>query len=115
MFNDFLRDHRELEFIMISGNHDMDNGKHWKRDKAYEDKMDHITKHPLVQKFVDFHGNTGYPPHDYQQKKNMGVFEHPDGSRHIVARDHGCSTEVTSAYADARKEQTRKAERNRRY
>ena len=33
--------------------------------------MDHVTEHPLVQKFKACHDNTGYPPHDYGQKKNI--------------------------------------------
>lgn len=32
----------------------------------------------------------------------MGVFKHPDGSEHIVARDHGFSPDVMKAYAKAR-------------
>jgi hypothetical protein len=34
--------------------------------------------------------------------KNLGIFNHPDGSQHIVARDHGFSDEVMSAYKAAR-------------
>lgn len=83
--------------------HDKSNGRHWGQNKTTEKHLDKVDTHPLVQKFQDFHTATGHPPHDYAQMKNMGVFEHPDGSEHIVARDHGFSNEVASAYADARK------------
>lgn len=71
--------------------------------------LDHIENHELVQKFHDYHGNTGNPPTDYRQKKNLGVFEHPDGSHHIVARDHGFNSEVQHAYTKARQKQYNKA------
>lgn len=81
--------------------HDRNNGKRWENKTNRDVELDHVDKHPLVQKFQDYHGNTGHPPHDYHQKKNLGVFEHPDGSHHIVARDHGFSTEVQHAYTKA--------------
>lgn len=87
--------------------HERNNGKYWERDKEHERHLDHIDEHPLVQKFQDYHGNTNHPPYDYQQKRNMGVFEHPDGTKHIVARDHGFDTDVQKAYTKARKNQIR--------
>ena len=81
--------------------HDNNWGRHWDAGPEKEALMDRLEEHPLVQKFIDFHGNTGAPPHDYRQIKNLGVFTHPDGSKHIVARDHGFSTEAARAYKDA--------------
>lgn len=83
--------------------HDRNNGKYWGRGEEKEKHLDHVESHPLVQKFLDYHTNFGAPPHDYAQIKNMGVFVHPNGSRHIVARDHGFDTEVAHAYVTARK------------
>jgi hypothetical protein len=77
-------------------------GRYWDQGPKTEARLDKIEQHPLVQKFLDYHQNTGHPPHDYRQLKNLGVFEHPDGSKHIVARDHGFSTRVAQAYQDAR-------------
>ena len=91
------------DFINVMNRfHERNNGKYWEKDKSVESKLDKIENHPLVQKFMDFHGNFGHPTYDYQQIKNMGVFEHPDGSKHIVARDHGFNTKVMDAYAKAR-------------
>ena len=81
--------------------HNRNNGKHWTGSEAEEKRRDHIDEHPLVQRFNDYHDNTGHSPIDYHQKKNLGVFEHPDGSNHIVARDHGFSTDVANAYQKA--------------
>ena len=50
----------------------------------------------------------------YQQIGNMGVWQHPDGSKHIVARDHGYDNDVESAYKAARKNHV-DAEDKRRY
>lgn len=81
--------------------HHKNNGRYWAGSASTESHLDDVDKHPLVQKFQDYHGNTGHPPHDYRQLKNMGVFEHPDGSHHIVARDHGFDTDVAKAYKDS--------------
>lgn len=80
--------------------HNKNNGQYWK-DSQKDPILDKIEQHPLIQKFQDYHGNTGNPPTDYGQLKNLGVFEHPDGSLHIVARDHGFNTEVADAYSKA--------------
>lgn len=77
-------------------------GRYYDQDSKKEAHLDKIEQHPLVQKFLDYHQNTGHPPHDYRQIKNLGVFDHPDGSRHIVARDHGYNTEVAHAYNRSR-------------
>lgn len=82
--------------------HNIENGHHWPTNAKKDKHLDHVDEHPLVQKFRDYHSNTGNPPHDLGQKKNMGVFEHPDGSSHIVARDHGFNTDVQSAYRTSR-------------
>jgi len=100
-------------------NHDRAHGKYWRdgdtgqqarERKAHSDKIDN---HPLVQKFRDHQDNTGMPPHDLG-KRNMGVFEHPDGSRHIVARDTGFTTRVQHAYKNARVNQALAGGRNQR-
>ena len=88
----------------LKRNYDKNNGKYWGGTLEHEKHMDHVTDHPLVQKFKEYHDNTGHPPHDYGQLKNLGVWHHPiDGSQHIVARDHGFDTEVAHAYSEARK------------
>ena len=82
--------------------HDRNHGKYWESTPENERNKDHWEKHPLVQKFMDYHGNTSHPPHDLAQIKNMGVWKHPvDGSEHIVARDSGYSTDVSEAYRRA--------------
>lgn len=85
---------------------DQDHGKYWNKGPAHEDNLDKVEEHPLVQKFLQHQQDYNFPPHDYRQMKNLGVFKHPDGSQHIVARDHGYSEEVMDAY---------KAARNRKY
>ena len=89
--------------------HDQNNGKHWLGTPAKEGHLDHVDQHPLIQKFRDYHGNTGHPTGDYIQKKNLGVWEHPHtGERHIVARDHGFNTDVAHAYQQAQHMKARK-------
>jgi hypothetical protein len=82
--------------------HNQNNGKYWKQSSEREKELDKVEQHPLVQKFIDYHGNTGNPPHDYMQIKNLGVFEHPNGSLYIIARDHGFDSQVSDAYSQAR-------------
>lgn len=90
------------EFVSALGReYDRNHGKYWGSTPEHEQKLDHVRDHPLVQKFLDHQGNFDAPPHDYHQIKNMGVFEHPDGSKHIVARDHGWDHNVQGAYKDA--------------
>lgn len=83
--------------------HDRDHGKYWEREPETEARLDHVEKHPLVQKFLDHQVNTATPPNDYINIQNLGLFHHPDGSKHIVARDHGFTQEVSEAYGNARK------------
>lgn len=78
-----------------------ERGKYWKGTKEQEKKIDHIESHPLVERFKDYHLATGNPSTDYRQIKNMGVFNHPDGAQHIVARDHGFGEEVSNSYRKA--------------
>lgn len=85
----------------LERNHNRNRGKYWKGSKEHEAKLDKVDEHPLVQKFQNFHDNYGTSPSDYRQIKNLGVFEHPDGSRHIVARDHGFNSAVEDAYKKA--------------
>ncbi len=91
------------DFVHVLGrSHSQQTGRYWKRNDDIEKHLDSIQDHPLVEKFMDYHNNTANPPHDYAQIKNMGVFKHPDGSKHIVARDHGYSSAVADAYQAAR-------------
>jgi hypothetical protein len=84
------------------------HGKWWHTGDVSEKRLDHITEHPLVQKFLDHQNNYHAPPHDYRQKGNMGIWTHPHtGEQHIVARDHGFSDEVAAAYKEARKKSNR--------
>lgn len=94
--------HREFAGALVR-QYDRNNGKHWNNHPNDEKRLDHIDEHPLVQKFHDYHNNTGHPPHDLTQLKNMGIYEHPDGSKHIVARDHGFDSDVAKAYSDAKR------------
>lgn len=81
-----------------------DHGNYWDQGPTEEARRDHITKHPLVQKFLDHQRNFSMPPFDYDQIENMGKWKHPHtGEYHIVARDHGFNDEVMNAYKDSRK------------
>lgn len=91
-------------FRAVLRNYKRDNGTHWDHGEREEKHLDHVASHPLVQKFLDHQENTGFPPHDWAQIQNMGVFKHPDGSEHIVARDHGFSPDVMKAYANTKKQ-----------
>lgn len=88
---------------------DHGHGKYWKREPEHEEHLDKVLSHPLVQKFLEHQYEYNSPPGDYRQMKNLGVFNHPDGSQHIVARDHGFSDEVMGAYKAARATQYKKA------
>lgn len=81
--------------------HDMNHGKHWTGNEKRESHLDHVENHPLVQNFIDHQETMGYPPHDYRQIKNLGSFKFGN-NEHIVARDHGFSSEVDGAYRDTR-------------
>ena len=93
--------HKDFHEALIR-HHDMNHGKYWKGTAKREKQLDHVESHPLVEKFLDFHSNFGHPPHDYRQIKNLGVWKHPDGTSHIVSRDHGFSNTVAEAYRNAR-------------
>jgi hypothetical protein len=82
--------------------HDQQNGRYHEGNPQHEKNLDHVSEHPLVEKFADYHNNTGNPPSDYRSLQNIGVFHHPDGHKMIVARDHGFNTEVAHAYKQAR-------------
>jgi hypothetical protein len=93
--------HKQL-FQTLMRAHNKRNGKYWDQSKDKEAELDRIERHPLIQKFDDYHGNTGHSPADYQQIKNLGIWKHPvNGSEHIVARDHGYNSDVEGAYKDA--------------
>ena len=92
------------EFVdALSRDYNRGNGRYWKLSNDNENKLDHIESHPLVQKFLMHQRETATPPYDYRQRKNLGIFEHPNGTKHIVARDHGFSDQVQKAYGEARK------------
>ena len=82
-------------------NYNRNNGRYFPGKPAEESHLDHIDEHPLTQKFLDYYNMTGHMPHDLQQIKNMGVFTHPNGTKYIVARDHGFSPDVAKAYQQA--------------
>lgn len=88
--------------------HNRYHGKYWEKSADQEKNFDNLEQHPLVEKFLDHQRNMASPPHDYGQLKNLGVFEHPDGTKHIVARDHGFSTLVSDAYTNAVKKRADK-------
>ena len=89
-------------FSALQRQWDHGHGKYWKREPEHEEHLDRVLSHPLVQKFLEHQYEYNSPPGDYRQMKNLGIFNHPDGSQHIVARDHGFSDEVMSAYKAAR-------------
>lgn len=93
--------HKEFTDTLIR-NYTRSHGRYWEGPVEHEKNLNHVERHPLVQKFLDHQHNFVGMPHDYQQLKNMGVFEHPDGSKHIVARDHGFNSSVAEAYQAAR-------------
>ncbi len=93
--------HHEF-YTALKRDHEKDHGKYWTEGAEREAHHDHVASHPLVQKFLNHQRETLTPPHDYQNIENLGVFHHPDGSKHIVARDHGFSEEVSGAYGAAR-------------
>jgi hypothetical protein len=101
--------HREF-YTTLNRQYDRNNGKYWAGMPSTESHMDHIETHPLLTKFMDYHGNTGHPSRDLEQIQNMGVWTHPDGSKHIVARDHGFSNEVALAYQTAHKKKNYKGD-----
>ena len=101
--------HREF-YTTLNRQYDRNNGKYWAGMPSTESHMDHVETHPLLEKFMDYHGNTGHPSRDLEQIQNMGVWTHPDGSKHIVARDHGFSNEVALAYQIAHKKKNYKGD-----
>lgn len=76
------------------------NGNYIIQHKEVESHLDHVQKHPLVQKFLAHQREIYTPPHDYGNTDNLGVWTHPHtGEKHIVARDHGLSEDVSKFYA----------------
>lgn len=87
------------DFIdLLMRNHSKLRGKYHMGSSRREERLDKISEHPLMQKFLDYHNKTQETPLDYRQIQNMGVWHHPDGSKHIVARDHGYSLGVEKAF-----------------
>lgn len=97
------------DFIMaLRKDHHQARGQWWGAES--QDREDYLTdlinNHPLVQKFADFHTNTGMAPDDLSQIKNMGVWTHPvTGEKSIVARDSGFTPEVGQAYSEVRRKE----------
>ena len=82
--------------------HNENNGRHWTGSKGREELLNKLDNHPLIKKFHAYHDETGNSPSDYHQLGNLGIWRHPDGSSHIVARDHGFTNDVANAYKTAR-------------
>lgn len=81
--------------------HEMAHGRLTSNEK-HKAEFEHLSNHPFIAKALDFTQTMGQHPGDYN-KRNMGVFEHPDGSLHPVISDYGFSHEVAKLYAKARK------------
>jgi hypothetical protein len=89
--------------------------KHWQESNGQrhyssisEEKLEHVSEHPLVNRAIDFSLGTDTHPDDFN-KRNLGVWAHPvTGEKHIVASDAGFSRFVAKRYQDARKNQMRK-------
>ena len=90
---------------VLNRNFERSENRYFDQVPSVEKDLDHLEKHPLIQKFKQYHDDTHSPAYDYNQLDNMGVWQHPDGSKHIVARDHGYSREVSGAYQQAAKKQ----------
>lgn len=100
--------HKDFVDALVREHH-RNTGRRWNESEKREAELDHVTSHPLFEKFNDYHGNTGNSPSDYGQKKNLGVWQHPDGSHHIIARDHGYDSAVEHAYQQARSTANKKS------
>ncbi|MCK9369155.1 hypothetical protein M0R04_04310 [Candidatus Dojkabacteria bacterium] len=85
----------------LERSHEQRQGRYHPGNEEWEKNLDKVSKHPLVKKFDHYHEHTGNPPYDYKNIENMGVFQHPDGPKYIVARDHGFSHDVAGAYRKA--------------
>ena len=100
--------HREFSDVLMR-NYKRQNNRYFDQAPSIESNLDIIERHPLVQKFLDYHDNTGHTPIDLEQIQNLGLWKQPDGTKHIVARDHGFTNVVAEAYRNAmnknRKEQ----------
>lgn len=90
-------------YVTLIREHNKSEGKHWQGSPEREKHFDKVIEHPLVERFNVYHSNTGEPPHDYMEIKNLGVFEHPNGTKQIVSRDHGFNENVRSAYLRSRR------------
>jgi hypothetical protein len=89
--------------------------KHWQESNGQrhyssisEEKLEHVSEHPLVNRAIDFSLGTDTHPGDFN-KRNLGVWTHPvTGEKQIVASDAGFSRFVAQRYQNARKNQMRK-------
>lgn len=72
---------------------------------------DKLSEHPFIHNMNDFVQTMGQHPGDYATR-NMGVFEHPSGSKHLVISDYGFSHTVAKHYNDARKNMIESMRRN---
>lgn len=89
--------------------HEEAHGRHY---PFMSPDVDKFTEHPLINKMLDFVQTAGQHPGDYATR-NMGVFDHPDGSRHIVVSDYGFSHSVAQEYNNARKNLVREMNNQR--
>jgi hypothetical protein len=89
--------HEEF-FHTLMHHHEESQGRtHWQTPK----NVDKLSDHPFIKKTLDFVQTMGQHPGDYN-KRNLGVFEHPDGSHHPVISDFGFSHSVAKEYHAAR-------------
>lgn len=80
------------------------HGQKWHAAEKHD--IDKLSEHPFIHTVNDFVATMGQHPGDYHVD-NMGVYEHPHGSKHLVISDYGFSTEVAKMYHNARKNQQR--------
>lgn len=92
-----------------------DHGKHWPMTDEGEEDHKKLLDHPLIQRFLNHQREYYSPPHDYRSIKNLGLFQHPDGTSHIVARDHGYNGDVQKAYKNAHRAWAEAANKKRGY
>lgn len=93
--------HKDFVSALIRS-YNRQSGRHWSGSPEEEKHMHHVSEHPLVDSFITYHSNTGSPPHDYQQLKNLGIWKHPiTNKEYIVARDHGFDSTTQKAYGEA--------------
>lgn len=95
--------HEEM-FHTLMHHHEAAHGRTWNKKGMNHER---ISGHPMVSQMLNFVADEGQHPGDYV-KRNMGVFEHPHGSKHLVISDYGFSHDVVKEYQKAREKWGRK-------